>query len=930
MSNKKLIEVDLPLDDISCECVNERPIWRNHPSTLLRWWARRPLAACRAVIFASMVDDPSTYLEEPEAQKERESLHRLIQQLVKWENTNNETVLEEARYEIAKSVARSHRETAPTEAVEVLQYLAEKAPSLYDPFSGGGTIPLEAQRLGLRARGSDLNPVAVVISKAMVELPYLSRDKTPVNPNIDSFGQWHGTTGLANDIRYYGKWMRKEAEKRIGHLYPKAKLPDGTEVPVTAWLWAHTVPCANPACGIPMPLMTTFQLSKRTRNRYWTCPIIDNASKKVSFVVQDHNGGVPDKGRTVNGNKREATCVACGHSVRFRYLHEQAKNGDMGKVMIAIVAEGAQGRLFLSPTDTHIEIALAAIPTWEPMGTLSEQSLADNVQNYGITHWHEIYTSRQLTTLTTFSDLLPDARDRMIQDGATDDYADSLSTYLAFAIGKTAEKGCRGVRWKADKSGERAISLFDKQAINIMWDFPEVNPFSDSAGWIAQVELIAKVVAHLPATANMGEVYQADAATTSYATNSPVIITDPPYYDNVGYADLSDFFYVWLRPLLRSIYPELFAGMSTPRNEEIVANHRRFENSRDRFKDLFHKTLQRIRVHCPDQYPTSIFYAYKQQEEESGGRASTGWETMLNAIIANDFQIMATWPIRTENLTRSISHGRNVLASSIVLVCRPRRNSAENIGWGGFLTALRNEMPTALNRLMRETHIAPVDLAQAAIGPGMEIYSRYKSVKKRQNGELVDVSVREALVEINNEIDRYYGEQEGEFDSYTRFCLRWLRQHGFNEGNYGDAETLATAIDVAINPMRGRLLTAEGGIVQLMPPGAYDNNHPNAGGSLIEITTWEASHLMIYHLNPENEDGGGVSGTAEVARRMRDNPTLNSSVESVERLAWVLFNYYDKQEDAWNAKLCNNLVNAWKAIESEMREARQELLPTAQ
>ena len=930
MSNKKLIEVDLPLDDISRECVRERPISLNHPSTLHRWWARRPLAACRAVIFASMVDDPAEYMDEPEAQKERERLHRLIDQFVRWENTNNETVLEKARYEIAKSVARSHGETAPTEAVEVLHYLAEKAPSIYDPFCGGGTIPLEAQRLGLSTRGSDLNPLSVVISKAMIELPHLFRDKTPVNPDTDSFGQWRGTTGLVNDIRYYGRWMRKEAEKRIGHFYPKAKSPDGTEATVTAWLWAHTVPCANPACGIPMPLMTTFQLSKKTNNRYWTCPIIDNDSKKVSFVVQEHNGGVPDKGRTVDGRKKEATCVACDHTVKFRYLHEQSQIGNMGEVMIAIVAEGDQGRLFLSPTDTHIEIALAAMPNWKPMGTLSEQSLADNVQNYGITHWHEMFTSRQLTTLTTFSDLLPDVRNRMIQDGAADDYADSLNTYLAFAIGKSAEKGCRGARWRVDQRSERVVHLFDKQAVNMMWDFPEVNPFSDSTGWTAQVELIAKAVAHLPATANIGEVYQADASTTSYVPNSPVIITDPPYYDNVGYADLSDFFYVWLRPLLRSIYPELFAGMLTPKNEEIVANHRRFENSRDRFKDLFHKTLQRIRVHCPDQYPTSIFYAYKQQEEESGGRASTGWETMLNAIIANDFQIMATWPIRTENLTRSISHGRNVLASSIVLVCRPRRNSAENIGWGGFLTALRNEMPTALNRLMRETHIAPVDLAQAAIGPGMEIYSRYKSVKKRQNGELVDVSVREALVEINNEIDRYYGEQEGEFDSYTRFCLRWLRQHGFNEGNYGDAETLATAIDVAINPMRGRLLTAEGGIVQLMPPGAYDNNHPNAGGSLIEITTWEASHLMIYHLNPENEDGGGVSGTAEVARRMRDNPTLNSSVESVERLAWVLFNYYDKQEDAWNAKLCNNLVNAWKAIESEMREARQELLPTAQ
>ena len=745
-----------------------------------------------------------------------------------------------------------------------------------------------------------------------------------MNPDSDSLLQWHGTRGLANDIRYYGKWMHQEAEKRINDLYPKAKLPDGTKVPVTVWLWAHTVPCANPACRIPMPLMVTFQLSKK--DPYWTCPIIDHESKKVSFVVQDNSVSVPDKGRTVSGRKKEATCVSCGHTVKFKYIHEQAQIGNMGKVMTGIVAEGEQGRLFLSPTDAHIEKALSAIPKWKPKGSLSEQSLADNVQNYGITHWHEIYTSRQLAALTTFSDLLLDARNRMIQDGAADDYANSLSTYLALAIGKTAEKGCRGARWRVDANSERVVHLFDNQSITIMWDFSEVNPFSNITGWMAQVELIAKVVDYLPSTTNIGEVYQADAAATSYATKSPVIITDPPYYDNMGYADLSDFFYVWLRPLLRDIYPELFAGMSTPKNEEIVANNRRFENSRDRFRELFHKTLQRIRVHCSDQFPTSIFYAYKQQEEKSGGRASTGWETMLNAIIFNDFQIMATWPIRTENLTSSNSHKKNVLTSSIVLVCRPRLDSAQNIGWGGFLTALRNEMPPALNRLMRETHIAPVDLAQAAIGPGMEIYSRYKSVKKRQNGELIDVSVREALVEINNEIDRYYGEQEGEFDSYTRFCLRWLMQHGFDEGRYGDAETMATAIAVAITPMRGRLLTAEGGRVKLLSPDDYDSNHPNAGLSLLEITTWEACHLMIYHLNPENEDDEGVSGAAEVARRMLANPTLNSSVESVETLAWILFNYYDKQEDSWNAMLCNNLVNAWKSIESKMREVQQEHL----
>ena len=662
-NRKKLIEVDLPLDDINRESARERSIRHGHPSTLHLWWARRPLAACRSVIFASLVDDPSTYLNELQAQEEREELHEIISELVKWENANNENVLTKARYEIARSIARSHSETAPTDADAILRYLAEKAPPIYDPFCGGGSIPLEVQRLGLRARASDLNPVAVLLNKALIELPPNFYDQPPINPNTDSLEGWRGTSGLANDIRYYGKWMREKAYRSIGHLYPKAQLSDRTEATVIAWLWVRTVTCSNPACRVPMPLTKTFQLSTRRGNAYWTRPIVDRASRTLSFVVQRHNFGVPDRATV---DRSGVTCITCGTSVRLEYVREEARNGNMKEVMAAIVAEGDRGRLFLSPNDIHIETALSAQPSWRPRGTIPEQALGISLQNYGITQWHQLFTDRQLTTLATFSDLISEVRQCTVQDGATDNYADALCTYLALAIGKTADGGCKGATWK--NSGNFIAQIFTLPAIPIIWDFAEANPFSDSTqNWRGQVEWIAKAVERLPNLVNAAEVYQADAATTPHAEDSPVILTDPPYYDNIGYADLSNFFYVWLRVGIRDIYPELFAGMSTPRDEEMIASAR-FENSRDRFEELLHKTLQRIREHCSDQFPISIFYAYKQQEEEREGRASTGWETMLTAIISAGFQITATWPMRTERSARPRAHGANALASSVVLV----------------------------------------------------------------------------------------------------------------------------------------------------------------------------------------------------------------------------------------------------------------------
>ena len=835
---RKLIEVDLPLDEINKESAREKSIRHGHPSTLHLWWARRPLAACRAVIFASMVDDPSScpdeFPTEEQQHTERERLHDLIKRLVKWESTDESrpearTLISEARYEIARSVARSRGDSTPDrdDPAAVLRYLNDNALPIYDPFAGGGSIPLEAQRLGLRAIASDLNPVAVLINKALIEIPPKFANRPPVNPDADPMGMttgkfigrgknrkpqqipWRGAAGLAADIRYYGRWMREKAFERIGHLYPKAKLPDGAEATVIAWLWARTVPCPNPACGVQMPLMRTFQASRKAKNRHWIRPVVERESKSISFKMQDHDTGVPITG-TVNRNG--ATCTACNATAPLVYVREQSRAGNLGEQMTAIVAEGDRRRLFLSPTEEHVRSALKAEPEWRPSGRLPDQALGFRVQRYGFAEWHQLFTERQLTALTTLSDLVRDVRAVLVEEGADNSYADAVCTYLVLAIGRNSDSCSSYARWQ--NSGDFVAGVFARQAIPMIWDFAETNIFSDSTqNWMAQVEWIAEAIERLPTHANPGKVHQADASTTIHGDSGPVILTDPPYYDNIGYADLSDFFYVWLRPLLRNTYGDLFSGILTPKNEEMIATQFRFENPRQRFENLLNKTLKLLRVRCSPEFPSSIFYAYKQQEENRAGRTSTGWETMLTALVDAGFQIVGTWPMRTERSGRSNALSANSLASSIVLVCRPRPEDAPIATRRQFLDALEKDLPAALDHLTRESHIAPVDLAQSAIGPGMEIYSQYSRVETL-GGE--PFTVRDALVEINGVIADYHRREQGELDPESQFCVAWLRQHGYSEGGYGESEVLSQAMNVSVEGLSSRrLLTAERGRVVL-------------------------------------------------------------------------------------------------------------------
>ena len=914
---RKLIEVDLPLDAINKESAREKSLRHGHPSTLHLYWARRPLAACRAVIFASLVDDPEDCPEEfstkEDQQAERQRLHAVIERLVVWENVQPDSrdgVLDEARLEIARSLARSRDESSPTESDAVLAYIGEHAPPLHDPFAGGGSIPLEAQRLGLRAIASDLNPLAVLISKALIELPPKFRNQPPVNPAADRMGMtvgrgrktrqvpWRGAAGLADDIRYYGRWLRDEAYERIGHLYPKAKMPDGSEATVIAWLWARTIPCPNPACGVRMPLMRTFQLSKKKGNEHWTRPLIDREAKAISFVVQNHAEGVPKSGTV---SRRGAVCLTCRSAVPLAYVREQARAGDMGQQMTPVVAEGDRKRLFLSPTHEHIQAAHNAQSAGGPIGSLPNKALGFRVQAYGFTEWRQLFTPRQLAGLIAFSNILREIVNVAGNKGIDQSYSSALATYLSLAFGRCTNLCSNLTSWMNDREALR--ETFARQALSMVWDQAEANPFSHSGGnFYASIERVAEVVHVSPALVKASST-QKNASDTS-ASGRGLYLTDPPYYDNIGFADLSDFFYVWLRPLLREWHPDLFAGILTPKADEMVAGPR-FADPRQHFEDLLARALTRMRERSTSEFPICLFYAYKQQEEREG-RASTGWESMLNSVISAGFQITGTWPMRTESPGRIRAHGANALASSVALVCRPRPADAPVASRRQFLNELARELPSALDQLTREGHIAPTDLAQTAIGPGMQVYSRYQRVEAI-SGE--PVTVREALAAINQAIDAYEEQQEGELDAKTRFCLRWLRQHGHADGTFGNAEVLSRAGNVVVEDLAtDNLLTAARGVVRLRRLDDYHADRPWPRGPM---TAWEGCHRMAWHLT--REYGGGMAGAAQVVQAIRGD------AEAAERLARLLYSHYDRDGDSANAHIFNTLVTAWPQIRDEAR-----------
>ena len=966
IQRKKLIEVSLPLEAINAASAREKSIRHGHPSTLHLWWARRPLAACRAVLFAQLVDDPSSWPEEfpteEEQSRERERLHGIIKDMVPWKATNNELILGKARYEIAHSMARGRGETPPprNDSEAVLSYLAEHAPPVCDPFCGGGSIPLEAQRLGLRAHGSDLNPVAVLVSKATCEIPPTFANRPPVNPDRDQHVAWKGAQGLAEDIRYYGQWIREQAESRISHLYPKVRITNAMaaerddlkpyvdqDLTVIAWLWARTVSSPDPMIREKhVPLASSFVLSSKEGKESIVVPIVDRAKGAYQFSVKaairaDEKAGVkavaipPNelaraRAGTKAGRGSNFTCLVSGAPISGDYIKAEGMAGRMDARLMAIVAQGNRTRLYLDPRERMEEVARTAEPQWRPGGGVPERLTGGTCYGYGLTAWGDLFTDRQLVALATFSDLISEAREKVLADArdvVQDDglapgwlqdaarlaqggigaqsYSDAVATYLTFALDKMADRGSSLCTWFTERDSTR--NTLARQALPMTWDFAELNPLLAGTGSFLGATLwTAESVEASPSLPVHTSVIQQDAAGDTRLTRNAVVATDPPYYDNIGYADLSDFFYVWQRRTLRSVWPDLFRRVLVPKDEELVATPYRHGGKKEAerfFMEGIGKALANMHASGRDDFPVTIYYAFKQSEIAKEGLTSPGWATFLQAVFEAGYVIDGTWPVRTELVNKILAVNANVLASSIVLVCRKRPAGAPVITRREFVARLRATLPEALANI-RAGGVGPVDIAQASLGPGMGVFTAAAKVLEPDD---TPMTVRTAIALINQIRDEISGEEATGYDADTRFCIDWFEAFGMSEGRSGDAITMAQAYGISLEGLEhAGVFNARGGSGRLLRREELPADWNPATDR--RLTDWECTqHLARVLESP----AGGIEAAAQLYANM---PSERS--ETARMLAYRLYDICERKDRAAEAQVWNMLAREWTALET--------------
>ena len=943
---KKLIEVAIPLEAINAASGREKSIRHGHPSTLHLWWARRPLAACRAVLFAQLVDDPSGYadkllddskirkqaeadlvvrlklwrdrkadaqgnvpdtpepaLEDCAADIERKRLFEIIEELVIWENSTNEEVLERARVEIRRSCGG-------------------ELPPVYDPFSGGGSIPLEAQRLGLPAYGSDLNPVAVIIGKAMIEIPPKFKDREPIHPGAKERQFYRNADGLAEDVKYYGDWMRERARERIGHLYPQVELPKESgagKATVVAWIWARTVPSPDPAfANVNVPIASSFLLSSKTGKEVWIEPVVDKQAKTITYRIR--RGGTKGeissaKEGTKAGRGANFRCIMSGTAITMDHVRRAAKTG-LGQQLIAVVAEGKSGRNYVAPTQEHYNIAQSAQASWRPDLTISPDRRAFTPPDYGMYTFGDLFTERQLVALNTFSELVQEARNQIEVDGLAADlspnsaplrdgghgakaYAEAVSVYLSFAVDRLADAGSSIATWS---SSEFIRFTFARQALQMTWDFAECNVLSDSTGnFMGAVDWVWKALIGLCPN-SIGNEIQHDAQNVVFPSGA-VISTDPPYYDNIGYADLSDYFYVWLRRNIKDVFPSLSSTIAVPKAEELVATPYRQggkEAAEAFFLDGMRSAIENMARQSSNDYPSTIYYAFKQSEVEQEGISSTGWATFLQAVLDAGYSVVSTWPLRTERPGRMRAVESNALANSVVLVCRRREATAEVVTRAELVRALKRELPPAIAEL-QAANIAPADMPQSAIGPGMGVFSRYKAVLESGDSPM---SVKTALQLINRELDEYLGGIQGEFDADTRFAITWFEQHGMTKGEYGTANNIATARGISVDSVKhAGIVESAAGKVRILPRDELDDDWEPEDDR--HLTVWEC----LQHLVRQHEKNGISHDTAVFLKK------IETKAEAVKDLAYCLYDISaNKRKDAKEATAYNALIADWTEL----------------
>lgn len=888
---KKLIETGIPLTTINKESAREKSLRHGLPSTLHLYWARRPLATTRSILFAQLVDDPSAHPDkfptEEDQVNERQRLHRLMNRLSRWENIHDQDLYREARQAILDSNNG-------------------RMPAVLDPFAGGGAIPLEAQRLGCEAHASDLNPLAVIINKALIEFPALFHNLPSVHPTAVSATD--STGGLADDIRYYGKQLRDRAFEKVGHLYPKVKDENGDEHTVIAWIWARTVTNPNPANPVQVPLVRSWWLSKKSGHEAWIKPIIQTDGS-IRYEVQ-HNADGPTGDAEGTVNRKGAVSIVDGTPIDFPYIREESHDGFMGSQLVAVVADSSKGRVYLSPSQEHILIAQCSKPENYPDGRIFDWPGRINVFRYGMTQFADLFTNRQLTVLTTLADTVAEIREHVLSDAlaagmahgepldeggiGAQAYADAIAVYLSLAVSRQTDRCSTINSW--DSSRDTIRNVFARQAIPMTWDYAESNPFSSKSGnFLSQVEWVAEAVENVPATP-LCEAHQADATTRDYT--DVVVSTDPPYYDNIGYSDLSDYFYVWLRRMLKDILPSVCTTMLTPKAQELVANpyrHGGKDGAAQFFVDGFNHVFEHVRETARTDVPMTVYYAYKQKDDKTG--TSTGWYALLDGLIHGGWEITATWPVRSELANRMIGSGTNALASSIVLACRPRPEDAPSIPMRVFNSVLRRELTEELKTLMA-SGIDPVDLNQAAIGPGISVYSRYSRIREADGS---DMPVQKALEVINHVIDEVMGDADTDYDADTRFAVKWYQSYGWGQENSGMADQLSRSCGTSPDALvRGGVFEAAGGKARLFRPEEMtDEWNPLRDD---HTSLWEATIRMAGILDKKGVDAV-VPVMAQVGERL--------PWEQIRALSFRMYHEAEKRKDTEGSIRFNNLVSMW-------------------
>ena len=905
--NKKLIEVALPLPEINdASSYDKMPGIGPHPKGIHHWWARLPLPTARAILFASVVDDPEAHPEkwptEQEQNAERERLFGILRRMMGKKLHEAPDVYAEAR-------------------VEMLKYCDGKLPAVFDPFAGGGSIPLEANRMGFDAHAGDLNPIAVLLNKCNLEIAPKWVDCTPVNP--DSFKVLSGNQGLSEDIRYYSTLIGQNAQARVSPLYPHATLPQelgGGSAPVIAWIWARTVASPNPAFqGVHVPLCTTYWLSNKMGSEIWLEPIVDG--KDWRFEVR--SGSPSDRVLIAKGLKAGRaifTCLLSGDSFGNRYINAEAESGRLGYRMIAVVAQGMRRRVYL-PVNRDQELSSE---TTVPKDLLAEPAPGtfggtSSGLPYGFNQFFNYFTPRQLRGLKCLTDEIARIGNQIEKDASnaglsSEDckkYSAALTTFLALSLDRCVDFNNSLCRWSP--SNQKVMQLFGRQSIPMIWDFAETNLFGEGVGsWITCANYVADCVKTIAASSrSVGTADQIDAASGSYPTENFLISTDPPYYDNIGYASLSDFFYVWLRRTIGHQYRELFATVLTPKIPELTATAERHDGdkiaARAHFENGFKATFTALKMCIHRDFPLTVYYAFKQEDkthdngqEDSLVDLTTGWETLLEALISSGFQITGTWPVRASQKWRMISLGTNALASYIVLACRPRADDAPQITSNHFRNELTRTLPSALRHL-QQGNIAPVDFAQAAIGPGMAVYSRYSRILESSGKTM---TVRTALGIVNRTLTEVLSELEDEFDAETRWAIAWFEQNGFDPGDYGDAELLSKAKNTTVSGLvQAGIVISKGGMVRLVAPGELSVDWSPTSEK--RLTIWEMTHhlLRLYYF-----DKVGDEETSELLQKLGNQGGV------ARELAYRLFNICERKKWSQEAQSYNALVLGWREI----------------